>query len=120
MADALEQLCPACGQPLSRHSLQPSQVRDVAGLSEFQLRIFDRLNRRFGAWVQTRLVVDYLYADDPDGGPESANKVLNVEAHSMRRKLRPFGLTVRGKSSGGTGGAEGQYRLELFDRAARP
>ncbi len=55
-------------------------------------------------------LIDALYANDPNGGPEQASNVIIVRVSQLRKKLMPYGWTV---SSGVDGpGSHAGYRLE--------
>jgi hypothetical protein len=40
-------------------------------------------------------IIDALWADSPDGGPENPNSSLKVYLHGLRQKLLPLGITIR-------------------------
>ena len=44
--------------------------------------------------VLVRDLVDLVYADDPDGGPLTAQRSLNVIAHRANAQLRPQGYQI--------------------------
>jgi hypothetical protein len=45
--------------------------------------------------VLVRDLVDLVYADDPDGGPLTAQRCLNVIAHRANAQLRPQGYQIK-------------------------
>lgn len=40
-------------------------------------------------------MMEHVYADDPNGGPESTN-IISVQVNHLKKMLAPFGLTVTG------------------------
>ncbi|MDP1587299.1 MAG: helix-turn-helix domain-containing protein, partial [Prosthecobacter sp.] len=98
--------CPCCGQTIApanapkwNENSRTIVVGDgVAVLTPMQARMFSMLWR---AWPSGRLIsveqmMNHLYADDPNGGPEYHNTV-SVQISHMRKKLEPLGLTIRGR-----------------------
>lgn len=55
-------------------------------------------------------LVDALYAEDPNGGPETASMVIGVHLSRLRRRLPAYGWTIPQCSAGR--GAQSRYRLE--------
>ena len=40
-------------------------------------------------------LIDAMYGDRPDGGPEYAKKIIDISICKLRRKLVPFGVTIK-------------------------
>jgi len=78
-------LCPACRRPFP-----PALV--VTGSR--RQRLVDILAGRPDG-VLVRDLVDLVYADDPDGGPLTAQRSLNVIAHRANTQLRSQGYQIK-------------------------
>jgi len=107
--------CPTCGHDLDA---PPS----VASLASARLRpqdrkIVDALSRAYPRAVRTSALVDALYGDDPNGGPEDPSQVIAVRIYTLRRLLPQFGWTVPNAKVGR--GNYGEYRLEKIGSARR-
>ena len=88
--------CPHCGQTL------PPAFPDVH-LTPQQARIYERV-RKAGKWgIRSDDLIDWLYADREDGGPDSAVKVLHCQVSKMNKRLKPFGKAVRAPPGGRIG-----------------
>ncbi len=96
-------VCEACGHPVP-----PDGVRAVLG--KRQRRFFDLVTAAGQAGITAINLRDRLYADDFEGGPES-DSIIQVMAAHIRKKLQPFGLTVKG-----TRGHGSVYRLLPLER----
>lgn len=89
--------CPHCGRPMVP-AAGPFDDHPV------KRRIYDCL-RRHPHGVSRDGIIEYVWANDPSGGPESYNTVA-VHVCAMRKALKSAGLTI--KSRGGPGAL---YRL---------
>ena len=88
--------CAACGQTL------PSELPGVA-LSAEQRRIVDRVRRAGPHGIHPEDLFDFIYRDDPDGGPETGIKTLHVRVMFINRKLKSIGKVIRsGWRNGGS------------------
>lgn len=98
--------CPCCGQPIGRnlHAI-------IDGLRDNTVRfvMLAVLAERFGEWVRRPQLINLMYGHRVDGGPASAERILHVYAHELRRTLRPYELTIEGMR---TGLAAGAFRLK--------
>jgi DNA-binding response OmpR family regulator len=74
--------CPECGQPIAP---------DVE-LSPILSRIYEFV-RRHPRCTRDQ-IIDHVYADDPNGGPESRHTIA-VHIYRLNRVLRPYGIVVR-------------------------
>jgi DNA-binding response OmpR family regulator len=88
-------------------SFDAATIGELIGLGAFERRVFERLNLRFGAWVSNDALVEAVYGGEYDGGPERARAAVAVKVAVLRRKLRPYCLTVGWRSGPG-----GDRRLE--------
>lgn len=74
----------------------PRRRRRASVFTPSELRIVSLLyDRRYGAPVTTREIVDALYGDDPDGGPEYTHGCVEKFLCDARRKLAPMGCGIR-------------------------
>lgn len=46
------------------------------------------------AHISKAELIDALYGDDPDGGPDFADSVVKVHICRLRRKLAPYGWKI--------------------------
>lgn len=76
-----------------------------------QRRLVERVARADSAGIASDALLDYLYGDDPDGGPYTARKSMHVQISRINQHLRPYGLEIR--ASHGDRWGCGVYRLEL-------
>jgi len=81
-------------------------VDETVHFTPSQQRIFDALRSRPRTCAE---LVDLLYAEREDGGPDFAATTVHVFVNQMRGKLKPHGMTIR--SGGGPGAV---YRLEAL------
>jgi DNA-binding response OmpR family regulator len=108
--------CPCCHQPTT--GLAPESLSAFVQFSPSERKVFDVLASRFGRDVPTPFLLDCLYRERPDGGPECAETTLHVFAHKLRKKIQPYGYDIRGRS--GTGNGEGGlYRMSWLNGKAQ-
>lgn len=62
----------------------PEFAKDLPGK---QYKIFEALFLRRANFVDTSVLIDLLYADDPDGGPLDARKNVSVLLCMLRQRL---------------------------------
>jgi DNA-binding response OmpR family regulator len=95
-------ICPCCSQVVTSAVRDPSIVLALVHLSPLERKIAGALARRFGRWWSPNDLVDAVYADDVDGGPETARTAIAVHIATLRRRLARTPLTIEGmKGSGG-------------------
>lgn len=98
--------CPCCGHVIApdealrwnEHTRTLSGRGLVVQLSPIRGLIFSKL---WKAWPQGRMIpldemMSHVYADHPDGGPDSHN-VISVQLNFMRKIIAPFGISIRGR-----------------------
>jgi hypothetical protein len=78
--------CECCGHPL------PNDEVELA-LPHVKRRIFQAVKRAGRRGASIDMIMDYVYGDDPSGGPESTN-VLHVHRGKMQPTLAKFGLKL--------------------------
>lgn len=99
--------CPCCGRAIDemadlRWNMQTRVLsghgRTVA-LSPIRARMFGALWKNFksGRPVERQEMMSVVYADDQSGGPESDN-IISVQVVHLKKQIRPFGLSVKGRS----------------------
>jgi DNA-binding response OmpR family regulator len=63
-------------------------------LTRREHQILALLNKQFGCVVPWDRLLDALYSDDEDGGPENARNVLAVCVCTLRRKMLGTGYQI--------------------------
>ncbi|RVD44634.1 helix-turn-helix domain-containing protein [Mesorhizobium sp. M4A.F.Ca.ET.020.02.1.1] len=94
--------CVCCG--FDPELKDPEAIARAARLSSFEHRLFEIFRRRFGRYVEADQIAYLLYADDPNGGPLFAKEVIGVTVGRLRKKLKPYGLTIDGMMGRGSSG----------------
>jgi len=91
MSRSQQPICDACGQPvLMRSELPP--------LPPIKQRILETVKRRPGITAQQ--LRDWVWVDDPNGGPLTGTKNLHVHVAQLNALLRPLGICVRSQGGG--------------------
>lgn len=101
-------VCKCCGHPI---------VADEIGvvLTPLQRRIFNVVRSAGAAGIRGKDVMDIVYANVSDGGPDSTN-IIAVVANQMNRRLAQFSLKIQGRR--GPGGLFTIERLPRVERVA--
>jgi hypothetical protein len=94
--------CPCCGRPTQSDGDAVAYGRALM-LSPHERVLFDRMGRSLGQWLPPATLIDALYADDPDGGPDKAPMALAAVVYGLRRKLRSTGLAIETAPGRGNG-----------------
>lgn len=94
--------CPCCGHPLNV-ARDPSAHAEKLRLSSYEQALFRRLAKSFGQWVYTETLIDTIYGDDSDGGPEAAASAVAGILKGLRKKLRASDLWVETQFGRGNG-----------------
>lgn len=79
-------ICECCGHPILDHHAS-------LGLTRSQLKLFQILEKAGQAGISRTDLMDKMYADRIDGGPDSPN-VLNVQKTYTNRRLLRHGLSI--------------------------
>jgi hypothetical protein len=93
-----EKVCPCCKRPLPPKIIVGGRIRQ---------RVLDYVAKSAG--VTTQQIMDHVYADDPNGGPDSVNVITSTVRH-INKRIKPYGLRIKG--SGGPGSTYSLVRLE--------
>ena len=86
--------CPTCGQ------IVPPQVF----LPKMQQRIYDYIARH-PQGSNRQQIIDAIYWDDPNGGPDWLNGI-SVQIRHINKRINVLGIIIKG-----TGGPGSVYRL---------
>lgn len=93
--------CPCCGQVWPADRSKAHAERVLASLTfagPVQTRIIEHLTKNFGSWVHRKRLIDAVYHDDPDGGPDDANNCIAVTVNRIRHLIKPLGLVIDGEA----------------------
>lgn len=106
-------LCPFCGS-----GVDPGRAADAiaikAGLVPAEHRVLELLWRSHGAWVSNVRIIDAIYADDIDGGPDSPSAIraaLFYVVRGLRKKLAALNFTIESVR-----GPHGVYRIATIQK----
>lgn len=101
-------MCPCCGGFMGE-AAPLDAVREKVRMGH-QLIILDLLSRRVGRLVSNTDIVDAMYGDRADGGPENCGNVAKVTICRLKKTIEAFGWTIVsvGRGSGNTA----SYRLQ--------
>jgi hypothetical protein len=94
-------VCECCGHPVPPDDID-------AELTPTQRRVYHAVKRAGTMGITNPELMEKVYVDDPDGGPENTN-IIAVMMKRVRLVLASRGLTIRS-----TGGPGSRYYLELI------
>lgn len=87
--------CPCCGGLLPAGAVPREEI---AGLVDCTSAVFRTIVRRLawrpGHWVATAELVEHLWRDDPDGGPDRAEDIVRQTIGRHRKRLFRLGWTI--------------------------
>lgn len=102
--------CPCCGGNMGE-APPIKVVRD--GLTQpMQIKMLDIFASRPGHKFRREFILDQMYADDANGGPDDIENSFRVNLHNLRKSISRFGWHIQcvgGRGRGHYGG--GFYRL---------
>ncbi|RJT42032.1 winged helix family transcriptional regulator [Mesorhizobium waimense] len=93
--------CPCCG--FREGTGSPVEIGKTIRLTRKERALFAIFAGNFGKFLSAGEIVDVLYADDPDGGPEMAENSLSVGMRNFKEKIRARGLDIDVKLGRGGG-----------------
>jgi len=99
--------CPACGGYIG-------EAASVEFVSERlpkgqQTAIFNLLAKRLSRPVPKEIIIDLLFSDRADGGPETASRVVDTQLAHLRKIVQGYGWVI--KRVGGGRGGQCSYQL---------
>lgn len=106
--------CPCCGQKLLG-DIPASALSAATDLRPVERRVVEALAQVYPKGLTRRQLADRVYANDPTGGPLSAERCIDVHLHYVRKKLSPLGWMA-----GRTGNRAGYLRLQRADHQPAP
>lgn len=86
--------CPTCGQTL------PFALKFSVSLSPMQRKLVERVHRAGREGICSTDLFDFMYGDDPNGGPEHGVKSLASFICQLNYKIRADGKRVRAPKGG--------------------
>ena len=89
--------CPTCGQQLPDEESALIAERQLTGICA---TIFKRVRKAGAEGIRTDMLFDAIYNGNSRGGPEGGYKIISVHVHYLNRKIKRFGLRVRGGQTG--------------------
>lgn len=105
--------CPCCGGPMA--SQAPVEALSQAPVPNQQRRILDALASAYPNDVTKAQLIDALYWDDIDGGPDDPSNVIGQQICRLRPVLASYGWTI--PTAKGGRGSYGRYRLMPLEKA---
>jgi DNA-binding response OmpR family regulator len=87
--------CPCCGAETATR-ITPANLLAYLHVSPTEHRILSVLVRHYGKEVPSRTLIEAMYSEREDGGPDDGGNSFRVRTSKLRKKLRPFGYTIRG------------------------
>ena len=101
--------CPTCGHEMvAAHA--PLESLAGAPLSKRERQIVDALARVYPRALDLGQVVDAMYSDDPNGGPDNPEGVVRTLVSRLRALLPNYGWNIPINRTGH--GNFGRYRLK--------
>ena len=81
--------CPCCGHPLPYEPIKGMKM------SRMEKRIFEIVQKRTPHGITSADLLDYVYAEDPNGGPEYPDISLKTTICRFNKKLGQFGYRIK-------------------------
>lgn len=101
--------CPCCNQ-LIPSAFAPIEALEAAPWTRSERRIVEALAKAYPRAIGIDTLIDALYFDDPNGGPDTGYLVPAQMLVRIRRKIGAYGWVVPKSPTGR--GSQGSYRLE--------
>jgi hypothetical protein len=99
--------CPHCHQPM------PIGLPEGLYLTPRERIIIDKIRHAGDYGSSAEELIDAIYRDRADGGPENASRCLWTAIDRLKKKLAPYGFQIKGR------GPSGCYTLERPYDAAK-
>ena len=90
----MSKTCPCCGQTL------PPEMPFGLKFSRGEMRIVEMVRRAGPNGICSTDLFECLYANDPDGGPLTGKKCLQVRVWKINRKLKRVNKLIRAPHAG--------------------
>lgn len=100
-------LCPCCNQAIAGRA--PIEALSEGRFPPQMRTIVDVLSKAYPRPVSMGNLIDALYGNDPNGGPDDPEQVIRIRICSLRPQLEQYGWAIP-LSTGGPGNY-GRYRL---------
>lgn len=82
-------ICPNCNYVIDEKSADLYvQIYKIGGN---QAKVFRLLFRRFGTCVSTEVILDELYGDCPNGGPDNGDRAVHKTIDRLRKCIKQSG-----------------------------
>ena len=104
--------CPTCGHTIHKGPA-PSKALVDAQLSPQEQRIVAALVSAYPRRLSIGSLMDAVYFDDPQGGPECARESVSMTLSRLRAKLPIYGWTIPPNI-----GSAGQYGLSPINKGS--
>lgn len=84
--------CPNCGwQHIGKH--YAAEIDDIR-MPRREADVVLRLRQAAGALVSKGQLIDFIYGDRIDGGPDTADKIVETHISRARNKIEQAGWTI--------------------------
>ncbi len=95
--------CPLCGGEIKPEKADMVALR-VLSLPPMQRRVLDIFLAAHPRPLMGDWLVERVYADDPDGGPDAAYTAVAVQINRLNKAIRPLGWEIKGARGPGSMG----------------
>jgi len=89
--------CPCCGSEL----IEPLTSTVSLTFAPRQQKVYDLIRRAGKTGLTPNQLVDRVYGNDPDGGPDDPYRCVMVAISQVNSKIRPLGMEIRRRGWGG-------------------
>lgn len=104
-------MCPCCNQPINADRASMDALVELR-LTSLELAVLQTLIDAYPRYVQRGRLIDAVWGDDIDGGPENATNILFIVSGRLRKKIEPYGWTISRNVKGL--GSQKRHRLEPY------
>ena len=99
MSNQSQICCPLCQQPLKSPSLEIQHLTELK-MTKHRERLLNALIKSYPRRVDRDEVLDAIYCDCPNSGPEWATSGLAALVCEFNKQLTKFGWIIKGGKSG--------------------